>query len=149
MLILLYVQYPWPHTARGASRQDGQLQHHVHYHALLWGGNAWSLASKQRQCCHYHVHRNIWCFLRSIIALAPMLVAQISKIQQIGIRSGALFSAVSMAALTGSPLAGALLNTDQGRFRYLQIFAGTMMLAAAGIVLISRAFALGFTVTKV
>lgn len=88
-------------------------------------------------------------FSGAYIALAPMLVAQISKIQQIGVRNGALFLAVSIAALTGSPLAGALLDTDQGRFAYLQIFAGAMMCAAAGIVLISRAFALGVTVSKV
>lgn len=78
-----------------------------------------------------------------------MLVAQISKIQQIGIRSGSLFLAASIAALTGSPLAGALLDTDQGGYKYIQIFAGAMMCAAAGIVLISRAFTLGLAITNV
>lgn len=88
-------------------------------------------------------------FSGAYIALAPMLVAQISKIQQIGVRNGALFLAVSIAALTGSPLAGALLDKDQGRFNYLQIFAGAMMCAAAGIVLMSRAYALGLAISKV
>ena len=88
-------------------------------------------------------------FSGAYIALTPMLVAQISNIQQIGVRTGALFFASSIGALTGSPLAGALLTTDHGRFEYVQIFAGAMMLAAASIMLFSRAFALGSRVAKV
>lgn len=87
-------------------------------------------------------------FSGAYIALAPILIAQISKIQQIGVRSGALFLGVSIAALTGGPLAGALLDTDHGGFEYIQIFAGSMMCAAAGLLLISRAFTLGFTIAK-
>ncbi|KAL8940076.1 MAG: hypothetical protein Q9216_003015 [Gyalolechia sp. 2 TL-2023] len=87
-------------------------------------------------------------FSGAYVGLAPMLVAQISKIHEIGMRNGALFFVISIAALTGGPVAGTLLNTDHGQFKSLQILAGTMMLAAAGMLLISRAFALGFTVTK-
>lgn len=88
-------------------------------------------------------------FSGAYVGLAPMLVAQTSKIQEIGIRNGALFFIISIAALTGGPIAGTLLDTKQGHFKSLQILAAATMLAAAGMILISRAFALGFTVTKV
>ncbi|KAL8832799.1 MAG: hypothetical protein Q9170_004744 [Blastenia crenularia] len=87
-------------------------------------------------------------FSGAYLALAPMLVAQISKIQQIGIRSGAMFFAVSTAALAGGPVGGALVDADNGRFRYVQIFTGAMFFASAGAVLMARACALGFSVKK-
>ncbi|KAL8731177.1 MAG: hypothetical protein Q9166_003584 [cf. Caloplaca sp. 2 TL-2023] len=88
-------------------------------------------------------------FSGAYIALSPMLIAQISRIQQIGIRSGVLFFVLSLAALTGGPLGGALLDADHGGYRYLQIFAGLCMCAAACIIVVARAFALGCRVSKV
>lgn len=88
-------------------------------------------------------------FSGAFIGLAPILIAQISKIHEIGIRSGAIFFIISIAALTGGPIAGALLDHDQGHFKSVQILAAATMLGASGMILVSRAFALGFTVTKV
>ncbi|KAL8953520.1 MAG: hypothetical protein Q9222_000622 [Ikaeria aurantiellina] len=88
-------------------------------------------------------------FSGSYIALAPMLIAQISKIQQIGIRNGLAFFIISFAALTGGPLGGALLDDNDQDFKYLQIFAGAAMCAAAALMAFARAFALGFKVSKV
>ena len=68
------------------------------------------------------------------VSLPPALVAQISKIQQIGTRVGTLFFLMSIAALVGSPVAGALVTSNsrgQLGFTKLQIFAGVIMLGGS------------------
>ena len=44
------------------------------------------------------------------VSLAPAQIARISDLQEIGIRSGVLFSCVSFAGLVGNPIAGALVD---------------------------------------
>jgi MFS family permease len=44
------------------------------------------------------------------VSLAPAQIARISDIQEIGIRTGVLFSCVSVAGLVGNPIAGALVD---------------------------------------
>ncbi|KIX05494.1 uncharacterized protein Z518_06366 [Rhinocladiella mackenziei CBS 650.93] len=58
------------------------------------------------------------------IGLTPALIAQISPIKEIGIRTGTVFGAGSIGALTGSPIGGALITRDHGDFLYLQLFGG-------------------------
>ncbi|KAL8884105.1 MAG: hypothetical protein Q9215_007776, partial [Flavoplaca cf. flavocitrina] len=48
------------------------------------------------------------------MALAPMLVAHISPVRQIGVRSGVLFFVVGLAALIGAPVGGKLIEADGG-----------------------------------
>ncbi|KAL9110111.1 MAG: hypothetical protein Q9227_005305 [Pyrenula ochraceoflavens] len=75
------------------------------------------------------------------VGLGPAMVAQISKIQQIGTRVGTLFLLNSIAALIGSPVAGALVKTSSGghmSFTDLQIFCGVMMLGGACIFVAAR-----------
>ncbi|KAL8780635.1 MAG: hypothetical protein Q9213_006371, partial [Squamulea squamosa] len=88
-------------------------------------------------------------FSGAYIALAPMLVAQISKIQQIGVRSGVLFFLVSLAALTGAPAGGVLIGRGGGGFAGLQILVGVCMGVAAGIMGVARGFVLGEKVRRV
>jgi predicted MFS family arabinose efflux permease len=80
----------------------------------------------------------------AFVSLAPSLVAQISDIREIGIRNGSLFAAISIAALTGSPIGGALVTADNGGFTYLQIFCGVTMSVGCIIYLASRAVQVGF-----
>ncbi|KAL3426234.1 monocarboxylate permease-like protein [Phlyctema vagabunda] len=65
------------------------------------------------------------------VAMGPALIAQISPIREIGIRSGTMFACISIAALTGNPIGGALISHDNGKFEYLQIFCGVVMAAGA------------------
>ncbi|KAF5499051.1 MFS transporter asaE [Colletotrichum fructicola] len=58
------------------------------------------------------------------ISLAPALIAQISDIRQIGIRTGTAFAVQSFGALTGSPIAGAIVASQGGSFLGLQLFCG-------------------------
>ncbi|KAK6369335.1 hypothetical protein LTS17_009677 [Exophiala oligosperma] len=58
------------------------------------------------------------------IGLTPALIAQISPIREIGVRVGTVFAAGSIGALTGSPIAGALISRDHGKFLFMMLFGG-------------------------
>jgi len=77
------------------------------------------------------------------------LVAQIPDIRQIGVSVGTCFMVFSVAALTENPIAGALINADNGSYIGLQIFTGVVM--AVGIVLIaaSRHLQVGLSLKRV
>ena len=68
----------------------------------------------------------------AFVSLGPALIAQISPIREIGVRSGTFFLCVAIGGLTGNPIGGALLSQDHGGFLYLQLFCGLTM--AAGTV---------------
>jgi MFS family permease len=74
----------------------------------------------------------------AFVSLAPACIAQISDVRQIGVRSGSLFCAISIAALVGNPIGGALIDEWNGRFRGLQIFCGVMWIGGATTILFSR-----------
>ncbi|KAH9229789.1 hypothetical protein K456DRAFT_569296 [Colletotrichum gloeosporioides 23] len=77
------------------------------------------------------------------ISLAPALIAQISDIRQIGIRTGTAFAVQSFGALTGSPIAGAIVASQEGNFLGLQLFCGFAMLAAVGVFIAARTVQVG------
>lgn len=60
----------------------------------------------------------------AFVSLAPALIAQISDIRQIGVRSGSMFMVISLAALCGNPIGGALIAAEGGNYLHLQIFCG-------------------------
>jgi MFS family permease len=80
----------------------------------------------------------------AFVSLAPSLIAQISPIREIGVRSGTMFFAVSVAGLTGNPIGGALVGQDHGDFLYLQIFCGLTMIVGTLIFVASRWVLTGF-----
>jgi len=82
----------------------------------------------------------------AFVSLAPGQVAQISKVEQIGIRSGLLFAVLSIAGLVASPIAGAIVNSQNGSFTGAQIYAGVFLLAGAVMFIFARATLVGFKV---
>jgi MFS family permease len=80
----------------------------------------------------------------AFVSLAPSLIAQISPIREIGVRSGTFFLAVAFAGLTGNPIGGALVGQDNGNFLYLQIFCGVTMFVGSLTYLASRWVQCGF-----
>ncbi|TVY93615.1 Fujikurins efflux protein [Lachnellula willkommii] len=80
----------------------------------------------------------------AFVSLSPSLIAQISPIREIGVRTGTFFFCVALAGLTGSPIGGALLSQDNGEFRYLQIFCGVTMVAGTIFFVASRWVQCGF-----
>ncbi|KZF21899.1 MFS general substrate transporter [Xylona heveae TC161] len=85
----------------------------------------------------------------AFVSMIPACVAQISDIRKIGVRNGALFAVVSFAALTGSPIGGALVSHHHGSYKQLQIFAGVMLLAGSTCFLMARMVLAGPTLKKV
>lgn len=50
-----------------------------------------------------------------------------TDIKKIGVRMGMVLTVISIPALTGSPLAGALVQRGKGEYLYAQMFAGSSM----------------------
>ncbi|OJJ98031.1 hypothetical protein ASPACDRAFT_53556 [Aspergillus aculeatus ATCC 16872] len=73
------------------------------------------------------------------VSLAPALVAQISEIREIGVRSGTYFFLVSFAALTGTPIAGALLPDPlHGSYLKLNVFCAVVMCSGVGFYCLAK-----------
>lgn len=47
----------------------------------------------------------------AFVSMAPSLIAQISPIREIGLRSGTFFLCVALGGLTGNPIGGALVSS--------------------------------------
>ncbi|KAK5119248.1 hypothetical protein LTR85_007862 [Meristemomyces frigidus] len=74
----------------------------------------------------------------AFVSLGPSLIAQISDVRQIGVRTGTWFAAISIAALVSNPIGGALITRWDGKYTGLQIFCGVMCLAGATVILLAR-----------
>ena len=83
------------------------------------------------------------------ISLIPAQIAYVSKVEQIGLRTGMHFAVVAFAGLIGNPVAGAIVNRDHGGFNGLQIFSGVTLLAGATSFLVARIVTGGFTLKRI
>lgn len=57
---------------------------------------------------------------------------------KIGVRMGMVFSVVSLAAVSGPPIAGALVDREGGGYLGAQIFGGTVMVLGAGFLVAAK-----------
>lgn len=77
-------------------------------------------------------------FSASLQSLFPAsLTSMTVDLTKIGVRTGMVLTIVSFAALTGSPIAGALVQRGDGSYLYAQCFAAASM--AAGGILVTMA----------
>ncbi|KAF5677190.1 monocarboxylate transporter [Fusarium heterosporum] len=83
------------------------------------------------------------------ISLVPALVAQLSDIRQIGTRVGAAFAIASFGALTGSPIAGAIVSSQDGDYLGLKLFCGCAMGAGCVAFIVARHVQVGFKAVRV
>jgi hypothetical protein len=81
--------------------------------------------------------------------MGPSVIAQISPIRQIGVRSGTFFLFVSLAGLTGNPNGGALQEKDNGGFLFLQIFCGGTMAVGSLLYVAARWVQCGWKIMKI
>ncbi|KAL5415273.1 hypothetical protein PMIN06_006911 [Paraphaeosphaeria minitans] len=81
------------------------------------------------------------------VSLAPAQIARISNVQEIGVRTGVLFSCVSFAGLVGNPIAGALV--DGTGFHKVNIFAGVVMIVGAVLFVFTRMVVTGWKVMQI
>jgi MFS family permease len=76
----------------------------------------------------------------AFVSLLPAQVAQISKVEQIGVRIGVIFACVSIAGLVGNPIAGAIVEVNHGAYWGLNVFAGVMILSGSAIFAFTRMY---------
>lgn len=81
----------------------------------------------------------------AVFSLAPALIAQISDIRKIGVRTGTLFATLSIVALVGNPIGGAIVSKERGSFLQLQIFCGVLMAAGSVVYVLARVRLSGFS----
>ena len=74
-------------------------------------------------------HKLVLIMCYSFVSLAPSLIAQISDVRQIGVRTGTLFAVIAIAALISNPIGGELITRWNGSFTGLQIYCGVMTFA--------------------
>jgi MFS family permease len=82
----------------------------------------------------------------AFVSLNPAMIAQISNIQEIGIRVGTEFAILSIAGLISNPIGGALIVHDHGGFHGLQIFCGVVLLAGSTMFIFARGSLVGFKI---
>ncbi|PGH26608.1 hypothetical protein AJ80_01737 [Polytolypa hystricis UAMH7299] len=85
----------------------------------------------------------------AFVSLAPALVAQISDVRKIGVRTGTMFATVSIGALTGNPIGGALIpDHSHSSLWKMQLFGGMTMAAGAVFFILARVKVTGWTLWK-
>lgn len=85
----------------------------------------------------------------AFVGMVPALLGQISPdVTKIGVRQGVLFTCISIASLTGSPIAGAILSRQNGTYWGLQVFSGAMMVASVFFFIAARAVLAGLSIAK-
>lgn len=88
-------------------------------------------------------------FASGIQSLFPAALTSLnSDLRKSGIRFGMVLSIVSFASLTGSPIAGALVELRDGDYLYAQIFAGISMTVGTTVLIVSRYMLVGPVVLK-
>jgi MFS family permease len=71
------------------------------------------------------------------VSLAPAQITYISKVEQIGVRMGVLFSVCSFAGLFSNPAAGQIVKSG---FDRMSIFSGVLLLGGAILFTITRMY---------
>lgn len=82
----------------------------------------------------------------AFVSLLPAIIAQISDIEEIGVRVGTEFAVLSIAALVGNPIGGAFITHGDGAFRDLQIWCGALLLVSTVLGVVARGSLVGFKV---
>jgi MFS family permease len=77
-------------------------------------------------------------------SIIPAMIAQVSDIRKIGVRTGSLYVMSSTGVLIGSPIAGIIASGHGNGFLGLTIFSGVCLLVGALFVVFSRIKQTGF-----
>jgi MFS family permease len=79
------------------------------------------------------------------LSIIPAMVATLSDPRKLGVRNGALYAVSSIGVLIGSPIAGAIVNSQNGGFSGLIIFSGVTLLIGTVFAIFSRTAQVGLT----
>jgi predicted MFS family arabinose efflux permease len=83
------------------------------------------------------------------VGLAPVIIAHISPIQDIGIRTGTAFAVGAFAVLSGGPIGGQLVTISDGDFKNTVLFGGVSCAIGTGFFILARIARGGLKFTKV
>ncbi|RSM12099.1 hypothetical protein CEP52_002617 [Fusarium oligoseptatum] len=83
------------------------------------------------------------------ISLTPVCVSQVCRIEDYGKRNGTAFFIASFGALTGIPIAGAILEANHGSYWGLIVFAGVLYAAAFAAFVFARGVAGGWNLRTI
>ncbi|OJJ07189.1 hypothetical protein ASPVEDRAFT_155085 [Aspergillus versicolor CBS 583.65] len=84
-------------------------------------------------------------FSASMQSLFPASLTSLTvDLKKVGVRTGMVLTILSFAALTGAPIAGALIQLGDGDYLYAQCFAAASMLAGSLLVIVARVCKTGF-----
>lgn len=76
-------------------------------------------------------------------SMLPAMVARLSDVQKLGVRNGAMYAMACTGVLIGSPIAGAIVTSQNGEYTGLKIFCGVSLLAATVFAAASRTALVG------
>lgn len=65
-----------------------------------------------------------------------------------GVRTGMCFTFISIACLTGPPIAGALIEKHGGQFLYAQVFGGSAFMGGTCTLIAARVAKIGLKVKR-
>jgi len=89
-------------------------------------------------------------FGAGIQGLFPVVLTSLTTDQKkTGVRAGMGFGVMSIAVLTGPPIAGVLIQLLDGSYLGMQIFAGTTMMLSTVFLLATRFVIVGTKITKI
>ncbi|KAF2184876.1 MFS general substrate transporter [Zopfia rhizophila CBS 207.26] len=104
-----------------------------------------------------HTHSSLYAFaavygfvasaIQSLFAIS--LAALTPDLSQLGTRMGMVFSVVAFASLTGSPIAGAIVQSQGGNYLGAQMWAASSMLLGAIALVAARVSRTGWIAKKV
>ncbi|KAJ5999181.1 hypothetical protein N7451_006991 [Penicillium sp. IBT 35674x] len=85
-----------------------------------------------------------------IQSLFPATLSTLTTdLKKTGVRMGMVLSVVAVAALIGSPIAGALVSSDDGQYLYAQMFMGSAIIAGTLTLIGARVCKVGTGITRV
>lgn len=88
-------------------------------------------------------------FGAGVQSLFPAACASLTKdVKKMGVRTGMCFTVVSLACLSGPPIAGTLIERDHGRFFFAQMFGGSAMMGGAFTLVAARVGKTGLDVRQ-
>lgn len=69
----------------------------------------------------------------AFVTVCPVLIAQISPIQEIGMRNGMQFGVLAIPALISNPIGGAFIANNDGHYTHLKIWSGVVLLVGGSM----------------
>ena len=89
-------------------------------------------------------------FAAGIQSLFPATLSTLTTdLKKIGVRMGMVLSIVAVAALIGSPIAGALISTENGEYLSAQMFMGSAIIAGTVVLIGARVTKVGLGLARV